>query len=272
MARVRVNGVELFFEMKGEGEPLVLVHGSWGDHLNWQAVVPGLAESFRVLTYDRRGNSQSERPGEGLRRDDENDLAGIMRELELGPAHVAGNSFGASIVLGLASRRPELFRSLIVHEPPLLAIVKNPEFSPLMQEVQRKSGLVIERLRAGDIPGGARQFVEEIALGPGVWDQLPSEVRETFNRNALTWVNEQDDPAWSTVDLKSLSAFSGPALLSEGDQSPPFYSVIIRRLAEILKAPRRHVFAGAGHVPHLTHSDAYVRTLTGFLRDTSSST
>jgi pimeloyl-ACP methyl ester carboxylesterase len=141
-----------------------------------------------------------------------------------------------------------------------------------MQEVQRKSGLVIERLRAGDIPGGARQFVEEIALGPGAWDQLPREVRETFNRNALTWVNEQDDPAWSTVDLKSLSAFSGPALLSEGDQSPPFYSVILRRLAEVLKAPRRHVFAGAGHVPHLTHSDAYVRTLTGFLRDTSSST
>jgi len=260
-----VNGVELFFETKGEGDPLVLVHGSWGDHLNWQAVVPGLAKSFRVLAYDRRGHSQSERPGEGLRRDDEDDLAGIMQELELAPAHVAGNSFGASIVLGLAARRPELFRSLIIHEPPLLAIVEDPEVRPLMDEVQRKSDVVIGRLRAGDIAGGARQFVEEIALGPGAWDQLPSEVRETFKKNASTWVNEGEDPAWATLDLQSLSAFSRPSLLSGGDQSPQFFSVIIRKLAEALKGSSRHVFRGAGHVPHLTNADEYVRTLTSFI-------
>lgn len=40
---------------------MVLIHGSWGDHANWQAVVPGLSESFRVLTYDRRGHSKSEK-------------------------------------------------------------------------------------------------------------------------------------------------------------------------------------------------------------------
>ena len=265
MPRVRVNGVELFFESNGEGDPLVLVHGSWGDHFNWQAVVPGLARSFRVVTYDRRGHSQSERPGEGLRRDDEEDLAGILQELDLAPAHVAGNSFGASTVLGLAARRPELFRSLAVHEPPLLAIAEAPESLPLMNEAQRRSSMVLERLRAGDIPGGARQFVEDVALGPGAWDQLPSEMHETFKRNALTWVNEQEDPAWATLDLESLSAFSGPSLLSTGDQSPPFFSAIIRTLAGALKGSTQHVFRGAGHVPHLTHADEYVRTLTSFL-------
>ncbi len=61
MSKVRVNGVELFREFQGEGEPLVLVHGSWVDHFNWQGVAPGLAGSFRVLTYYRRGHSQSER-------------------------------------------------------------------------------------------------------------------------------------------------------------------------------------------------------------------
>jgi pimeloyl-ACP methyl ester carboxylesterase len=95
-----------------------------------------------------------------------------VQELDLAPAHFAGNSFGASIVLGLASRRPELLRSVIVHEPPLLAIVEDGEV--VIKEVQRKLGVVIERLRAGDILGGARQFVEEIAFGPGGWDQLPS--------------------------------------------------------------------------------------------------
>jgi pimeloyl-ACP methyl ester carboxylesterase len=49
----RLNGTELFYELTGSGDPLVLVHGSWTDHKSWQFVVPGLARSFRVLTYDR---------------------------------------------------------------------------------------------------------------------------------------------------------------------------------------------------------------------------
>jgi pimeloyl-ACP methyl ester carboxylesterase len=63
MPMTTINGVKIFYELTGDsGEPLVLVHGSWIDHHNWDAVVPSLARSFRVLTYDRRGHSQSERP------------------------------------------------------------------------------------------------------------------------------------------------------------------------------------------------------------------
>jgi pimeloyl-ACP methyl ester carboxylesterase len=58
----RVNGVELYYELSGSGEPLVLVHGSWGDHHNWDAVAGSPAQSFQVLTFDRRGHSASERP------------------------------------------------------------------------------------------------------------------------------------------------------------------------------------------------------------------
>lgn len=265
MPTVRVNGVELFHELQGAGEPVVFVHGSWGDHFNWRTVAPRFAESFRVLTYDRRGHSQSERPGDGLRRDDEDDLAGLLLELDLVPAHIVGNSFGASIVLGLAARRPELFRSLVVHEPPLMAIVEDPDVRPSMAEFQGKSDAVIARLKAGDIPGGARQFVEEVAFGPGVWDQLPDEARRTFTNNALTWVNEGEDPAEATLDTEALGAFSGPALLSEGDQSPPWFPAIIRRLGEILTRSEHHVYRGAGHVPYMTHPDDYVETVTEFI-------
>jgi pimeloyl-ACP methyl ester carboxylesterase len=262
---VRVNGVELFHELQGSGETVVLVHGSWGDHANWRTVAPALADSFRVLTYDRRGHSQSERPGDGLRRDDEDDLAGLVLELDLAPAHIVGNSFGASIVLGLAARRPELFRSLVVHEPPLMAIVEDPDVQPLMTEFEGKSAAVIARLKGGDIPGGARQFVEDVAFGPGVWDQLPAEVRQIFTNNALTWVNEDEDPAEATLDTEALRAFSSPALLSEGDQSPPWFPVIIQRLGEILDQSEHHVYRGAGHVPHMTHPEEYVRTVTDFI-------
>jgi pimeloyl-ACP methyl ester carboxylesterase len=63
----RVNGAKLFYELNGSGDPLVLVHGSWVDHKDWQLVVPHLARSFRVLTYDRRGHSLSgDRSDKGL--------------------------------------------------------------------------------------------------------------------------------------------------------------------------------------------------------------
>src|SRR5258706_4047751 len=106
-----INGVRLFWEHIGDGgASLVLVHGSWGNHHNWDAVVPGLARSFRVLTYDRRGHSQSERPGgQGHVEEDVADLASLIEEVGDGPAHIAGNSFGAAIVLRLAGERPDLF-------------------------------------------------------------------------------------------------------------------------------------------------------------------
>jgi pimeloyl-ACP methyl ester carboxylesterase len=264
---IKVNGTELFYQVEGKGEPLVLVHGSWGDHFNWQLVVPELARSFRVLTYDRRGHSQSQRPAEGTRRDDEDDLGALLESLAFGPAHVAGNSFGASIALGLATRRPELFRTLVVHEPPLLAIAaEDPAIAPVRAEFQTKIVAVIKRLEGGDIPGGARQFVEEVALGAGAWDQLPPQVRETFVTNALTWLDEQKDPDWTNLALSALSGFPSPVLLSEGDQSLPWFPAINRRLSRTLKNSKRHVFAGAGHVPHMTHPQDYVKTVTDFIR------
>ena len=55
-----VNGVQLRYEVVGSGEPLVLVHGSWGDHHNWDLLVPLLVDRFQVVAYDRRGHSDSD--------------------------------------------------------------------------------------------------------------------------------------------------------------------------------------------------------------------
>ncbi len=77
MALIRVNGVELAFEMGGSGSPLVLVHGSWSDRHGWDRVADGLARDFTVVRYDRRGHSDSERVP-GTTRDDVRDLAALI--------------------------------------------------------------------------------------------------------------------------------------------------------------------------------------------------
>ncbi|MGO4457875.1 alpha/beta fold hydrolase [Streptomyces sp. M-16] len=269
MAQVRANGTTLFYEATGNGEPLVLVHGSWSDHDGWRAVVPRLAERapLRVVSYDRRGHSRSERlPGPGSRVEDEEDLAALIEALGLAPAHVAGNSFGASTALGLAARRPELFRSVTAHEPPLLGVVADdPALRPLMEATRLRIEGVLTELRAGDDRAGARRFVEEVAVGPGAWDRLPEPLRETFVANAPTFADEQADPAWADLDLTRLSRYTGPVLLTRGTESPPWFPVITDRLAAALPQARVTVLEGAGHVPHVSHPDVYADNLAAFL-------
>ena len=271
MTTVRVNGVHLRYEAAGSGgSPVVFVHGSWGDHHNWDLVAPEVAHSNRVLTYDRRGHSESERPdGQGSVHDDVADLAALIEALDLAPTHVVGNSFGAIISLRLAAARPELIRTLFVHEPPLFPLLAgNPEMAPILEAVRQRIGGVVQRLQDGDMSGGARQFVEEVALGPGAWAQLPPQVQQTFITNAPTVLDESLDPDALNFDLSTLSGFDRPTLISQGDQSPPMFGPIVELVAKALPGASRHTFHGAGHVPHMTHPADYLETLSSFTRET----
>jgi len=268
MPTSEVNGIRMYWEINGEaGDPIVLVHGSWGDHRNWAAVVPALSRSFRVLTYDRRGHSRSARPaGQGSVREDVADLGALLEELGHSPAHIIGNSFGASIVLRLASERADLFRTLIVHEPPLFGLLKgDPNAKDALGAVQERISAVVALLAARNWTEGARQFVETIAFGPGAWQGLPEEARKTFVFNAPTWLDEVHDPEALEIDLSELHGFTAPALLTRGDQSPPFFPLVMDRVAAALPQARMSTYAGAGHVPHLSHPEEYVQVVTEFI-------
>jgi pimeloyl-ACP methyl ester carboxylesterase len=269
MATARVNGVELFYELHGAAAvPLVLVHGSWGSHHNWDLVVPPLAKAFRVLTYDRRGHGRSERPtGQGSVREDVADLAALLEHLGLVPAWVVGNSFGASIALRLASERPGLFRGLIGHEPPLFSLLANdPRLTAMLADVQRQIRAVVERIALGDHSGATERFVETVALGPGAWATMPPDVQQMMIENAPTFLDEANDPEQLAFDLESISRFSQPVLLTLGDQSPPTFAPVVARLSGALPHAEIVTLQGAGHIPHETHPDAYIEAVIGFTR------
>jgi len=261
------NGTSLFYKDEGDGEPVVLVHGSWTEHTSWDFVVAGLSSTHRVVRYDRRGHGQSTAPPEeGTVQDDVADLAALIEGLGLAPANVVGNSFGACISLRLAAERPELVRRLAGHEPPLFGVLSgDPAMQPLLDGLQARIGSVVQLLDDGEYADAAELFVEQVALGPGTWTQLPAPVQATFVRNARTFLGETRDPDALTIDLDSLGPLSGPVMLSQGDKSPPMFPAVIARLGSALPNAEHHVFAGAGHVPQMTHPDDFVATLTSFL-------
>ena len=266
MPRISANAVELNYDLAGNGETLVLVHGGWSDRNNWQAVAAELARSFRVVAYDRRGHGESERGVQGSRRDQEDDLAALIEGSGGEAAHVAGTSFGASIAIGLASRRPDLVRSVIAHEPPLPSIAADdPEVHSELQAVLTSVMEVVARVERGDALGAARQFVEEVALGRGAWELLPQPLRETMVDSAPAFVAEQRDPRWASVELDQLANIECPLLLTQGDESPAWFRSIVARLADAIAVAQVHTYHGAGHAPHLSNPGDYLATVSGFL-------
>lgn len=267
MPVIHVNGVNLAYEVTGnDGPSLVLTHGSWGDRRSWNAVVPGLARSFRVITWDRRGHGESsDRPGQGTRDEDSNDLAGLIEALDIAPVHAVGNSFGGSITLGLAGRRPASLRSICVHEPPVFDVLTatgSPELATARNRIER----VTERLAAGELTEGAALFADSVVGGAGSWDSFSAEARASMVRHAATFLDENRDPDVFALDLSSLSRFQKPALLSFGDASPGYFGEVVKRVAGTMADARVHVFEGAGHVPHRSHPVAFVDVVTEFVR------
>jgi pimeloyl-ACP methyl ester carboxylesterase len=261
MATITVNEVALYYTAEGTGPNLILVHGSWGDADNWAPVAPLLAKHCTVISYDRRGHSRSERPPtQGSAHEDVADLAALIEALDLAPAFVCGNSYGALITLRLAATRSELVRGIVVHEPPGVALLfDDPAFKPLAEAAGQRLALVRALLEAGEYPAAAERFVDTVAFGPGEWARLPAPVRQTFVRNAPTFLDELRDPDAFALDLDALARYGKPALLTHGDHSPSMFAPILDRIAAVLPQAERHLYAGAGHVPHMTHPADYAR-------------
>lgn len=268
MTTAKVNGVELFFETTGAGERLVLVHGSWGDATNWAPVVRPLAERFEVVTWDRRGHSRSrDGTGRGSLREDAADLAALIEHLGPTPAHVVGNSYGASVTLTLVASRPDLVASATAHEPPLFALLEGTDdhqVTDALSATNKALASVVELLEAGDDSGAARCFVDTVAFGPGAWEHLPAPTRDVFVANAATYLDECRDPNGLSIDASGLAATTVPLLVSHGTESPVLFPAVVRELLTLVPDARLVVLAGAGHIPHVTHPEAWIADLLTF--------
>jgi pimeloyl-ACP methyl ester carboxylesterase len=256
MPTAHVNGVELTYDRHGHGEPVVLVHGSWSDRHAWDRLTPLLVDRHEVIAVDRRAAS-------GTRADDVADLVALIAQLDAQPVHLVGNSFGAAVALHTAATHPSLLASVSAHEPPLFDILGLDAPSDA-GALSASVAAVLRLIEAGADDEAARVFVETVAFGPGTWEQLPGELRQTFVRNAPTFLDEQSDPDWASVDLRALAASPVPIQLSWGQGSRRAFRAVIDLLAARIPHAMAVELPGAGHVPHVTHPEVLAGTLGRF--------
>jgi pimeloyl-ACP methyl ester carboxylesterase len=128
MAQQRVNGVNLYYQDRGDGAPTVLIHGCGDWALGFADAVTELAKLGRVTAYDRRGCARSERPEPDKRTSvaEHTDAAALLDALEATPAIVTGRSYGGTIAADLALRYPDRVRAAVMLEPARAAVVCGP--------------------------------------------------------------------------------------------------------------------------------------------------
>ena len=117
MPEVLIDGIKLYCESTGEGVPIVFAHEFAGDLTSWELQVRFFSRKYRVVTYNARGFPPSSVP-ENLSDYSQDiattDLAGIIKSLDLAPAHIVGTSMGAYTAVHLGLRYPQLARSIVV--------------------------------------------------------------------------------------------------------------------------------------------------------------
>ena len=116
MPETMVNGVRIWYQEIGAGDPVVQIHGAGFGHFNFATATPILSKSFRCIDFDMRGYGQSERPFQ--RYDMEvwaDDVAGLMDHLGLRSAHIHGTSMGGMVAQQFAAKYPERTQRLVIN-------------------------------------------------------------------------------------------------------------------------------------------------------------
>lgn len=116
MPTVRANGVNLYYETTGQGEPLVLIPYLAADQACYAFQVADYAKHFTCISVDLRGAGQSDKPKGPYSTDlFANDIAAFLQAINVEKAHIAGLSLGAAVGMQLAAKHPEKVRSLSLH-------------------------------------------------------------------------------------------------------------------------------------------------------------
>ncbi|HST00001.1 MAG TPA: alpha/beta hydrolase [Terriglobales bacterium] len=121
---VTIEGDEIYYEVRGQGQPLLMIAGGGGDAGFFSIAANILSDEYKVITYDRRGNSRSTRniPQNFEISQQSRDAVAVLKAAGETSAFVFGNSGGAVIALDMAMTQPQAVQAAIVHEPPITPV------------------------------------------------------------------------------------------------------------------------------------------------------
>ena len=265
---IDVNGYHMAYLERGQGTPLVLVHGSLSDYRAWTLQMEPFSAGYRTIAISLRHCYPEYWDGEGDKfsvRQHADDLSVFLKMLKLGPVHLVGHSRGGDVVLILAAKHPTLVRSVVLADPaPLNGMF--PSTPDVTSAVGKRKAFVtaaIERLQQGDWDGGLEMFTDAVSA-PGYWKRLPETNKKICRDNAWSLkslvTDAQDE--FNSTDAKKIGA---PVLLVTGDRSPRFYGMMHAALQSCLKRQQKVTISNASHGMYRENPEAFNAAVIDFL-------
>ena len=274
--RAAVNGVELWYSVSGEGEPVVQIHGAGFGHFNFDPATPELARHFRVVDFDMRGYGESDRPVQHYDMEVwADDVAGLLDVLDMPEAHVHGTSMGGMIAIVFAGKYPQKTTSVVIN----CAAAK----LGVMGRLIFKNWIDIARL---DPDGPGSRVLAELIT----WQALSKRFLEEQDAEALTDLIQRilrDSnrievftaacQAMCDMDLRSwLPKIESPALVLGGDEDvmTPWdqgpNGAGQQAIFEGIPNAEKHIVAGSSHSTIFDASEEHNRVVIDFFRRHSS--
>jgi pimeloyl-ACP methyl ester carboxylesterase len=115
MPKANIHGINLYYQVHGEGAPLVMVQGFGGGHRGWSFQTRAFKKYFQVIIFDNRGIGRSDKaPGQYTVRDLADEAIGLMDYLHIDKAHILGMSMGGMVAQELAINYPDRLKKLVL--------------------------------------------------------------------------------------------------------------------------------------------------------------
>ena len=265
MKKAKINGLELEYEVKGSGEPLLLISPVLPDGFVPLLEEPALVDRYRVIVYHKRGWVGSTRtPGPVTVAEHAADAAALLDHLDVPRAHVGGHSSGATVALQLALDRPERVHSLVLLEPSLLSV-------PAAQAFFAKAGPALEAHAAGNPEQAVAIF-----LSAATWldwdrcrtlldERVPGTIQQTI-RDADTFfgVELPGLMQWA-FDAEKAATLAQPALSVLGSHTESLWVEVDALLRSSMPRIEGCKIEGVGHLLHLQRPEPVVKAITTFL-------
>jgi pimeloyl-ACP methyl ester carboxylesterase len=210
-------GVELTYEERGDGEPVVFVHGTASTRAIWDEVLEALGDGFRTIRYDRRGFGDSGEP-EGYTgtsvEEQADDLIAVLRRLDAAPALLCGHSFGAMTCLDAIVREPGLVRAAVLAEPTMTWLASGG--SEAMSELR----VAIEEGAAENGSDGAIAAFTRVVCGPNALGAVGHERAADSLRYPRAFAADVAAASNWSVSPRALRAVRTPIILLAGTRTP----------------------------------------------------
>ncbi|MDR7129373.1 pimeloyl-ACP methyl ester carboxylesterase [Algoriphagus sp. 4150] len=244
MPQINVNGVDIFYTDQGNGEEtIVFSHGLLWSHKMFGDQIEFLQSRFRVIAYDHRGQGQSEVVGPFDMDTLAEDAAELIKELCEGPVHFAGLSMGGFIGMRLASRFPELIKSLI-----LLETSANSEPVENLPKYKTLNGIV---KWFGVVPPVTGKVMKIMFAESWLNDPLNTEKidfwKSELKANKKTISGAVDGVIYRRGIESELGGITCPTMIIVGDEDVATTPVKAKFIQMGIRKSILHLLPGAGH-------------------------